>query len=123
MTRRILLRVAFASVLIALGAAAANAHAFLDRAEPGVGSTLAAAPAQVRIWFTEALEPAFSTIAVTDARGRDVGQGNARVDAANPMLLEVGLAALAPGTYTVKWRVISIDTHPTEGDFTFTVKP
>ena len=77
----------------------------------------------MRIWFTEALEPAFSTITVTDAQGREVEDGKAKVDAGNPMLLEVGLKPLAPGTYTVKWRVISVDTHPTEGDFTFTVKP
>ena len=90
---------------------------------PEFGSTLAAAPAKVRIWFTEALEQAFSTIAVTDPQGHVVADGKAKVDAANPMLLEVGLKPLAPGTYTVRWRVISVDTHPTEGDFTFTVKP
>jgi copper resistance protein C len=123
MLHRMVLRVVAAAALIALSGPLAFAHAFLDRAEPGVGSTLQAAPAQVRIWFTEALEQAFSTITVTDAQGREVGDGKAKVDPGNPMLLEVGLKALVPGTYTVKWRVISVDTHPTEGDFTFTVKP
>src|SRR5271169_2116384 len=89
------------TALAAIGASPASAHAFLDRAEPGVGSTLAAAPAQVRIWFTEAVEPAFSTIAVTDAKGADVGQGKATVDAANAKLLELGLKTLVPGTYRV----------------------
>lgn len=117
------LRAAIVAAILAIGGSAAHAHAFLDRAEPGVGSTLAAAPAQVRIWFTEALEPAFSTIAVTDAQGGAVADGKAKVDAANPMLLEVGLKPLAPGTYTVRWRVISVDAHPTQGDFAFTVKP
>ena len=121
MLHRMVLRVFVAAALIAVSGPLAVAHAFLDRAEPGVGSTLAAAPAQVRIWFTEALEQAFSTISVTDAQGHDVAAGKAKVDAANPMLLEIGLKALSPGTYTVKWRVISVDTHPTEGDFTFTV--
>jgi len=105
------------------GGAAARAHAFLKHAQPAVGSTLAAPPTQVRIWFTEALEPAFSTITVTNAQGQPVEQGRAAVDAKDPTLLEVGLAALPPGTYRVKWRVISVDTHPTEGDFTFTVRP
>jgi hypothetical protein len=109
--------------LFALAAHPAASHAFLDRAEPGVGSTLGAAPAQIKIWFTEALEPAFSAIAVTDAGGGDVGQGKAKVDAADPNLLELGLKALAPGTYRVRWRVTSVDTHQTEGDYTFTVKP
>lgn len=120
---RTICRAAVVVLLIVLGGSAAHAHAFLDRAEPGVGSTLAAAPAQIRIWFTEALEPAFSTIAVTDSQGHAVAKGKAKIDAADPMLLEVELMPLAPGTYTVKWRVISVDTHPTEGDFTFTVKP
>jgi copper resistance protein C len=112
-----------AAALFALAAQPAAAHAFLDHAQPGVGSTLAAAPAQIKIWFTEALEPAFSTIAVTDAGGGDVGQGKTKVDAADPKLLELGLKTLAPGTYRVKWRAISVDTHQTEGDYTFTVKP
>jgi hypothetical protein len=123
MMRHILLRLASAVLLTAAPAASAFAHAFLDRAEPGVGSTVAAPPAEVKIWFTEALEPAFSTIAVTDAEGRHVEQGKARVDAASPMLLEVKLAPLPPGKYTVIWRVISVDTHPTEGNFAFTVQP
>jgi methionine-rich copper-binding protein CopC len=123
MTHHLLTKAAAAAALVFASGAAARAHAFLDRAEPGVGSTLAAPPSQVRILFTEALEPAFSAIAVTDAQGHHVEEGKARVDAGNPMMLEVGLAPLTPGTYTVRWRVISVDTHPTEGNFTFTVKP
>lgn len=119
----LLTRLAAAAVLIVAHGSAADAHAFLDRAEPSVGSTPATPPSQVRIWFTEALERAFSTIAVTDAQGRHVERGKATVDAQDPKLLEVGLAPLAPGSYKVKWRVISVDTHATEGDFTFTVKP
>jgi methionine-rich copper-binding protein CopC len=112
-----------AASLVAVGASPAASHAFLDRADPGVGSTLGAPPTQIRIWFTEALEPAFSTIGVTDAGGGDVGQGKAKVDPADPKLLELGLKTLAPGTYRVKWRVISVDTHQTEGNYTFSVKP
>jgi copper resistance protein C len=123
MLTRLLIRLAIVCVLSAGGGAAARAHAFLDHSEPGVGSTLTAPPQQVRIWFTEALEAAFSSITVTDGSGRDVGQGKAKVDGKNPMLLEIGLMALPPGTYRVTWRVVSVDTHPTEGNFTFTVKP
>jgi copper resistance protein C len=109
--------------LVAGGIAPAWAHAFLDHSDPAVGSTIAVAPQAVRIWFTEALEPAFSTIAVTDAAGRSVARGKAAVDGKNPMLLAVGLMKIGPGTYRVRWRVVSVDTHPTEGNFTFTVKP
>jgi hypothetical protein len=117
------MRLAVAGTLFVAGATGAQAHAFLDHADPAVGSTLSAPPHQVRIWFTEALEPAFSTIAVTDASGRTVGQAKAALDAHDARLLALALPALAPGTYRVSWRVVSVDTHPTEGDFTFTIKP
>jgi len=50
-----------------------------------------------------------------------VDRGPAQVDAASRTLLRVPLKPLAPGTYRVKWRVLSVDTHVTEGDFTFRV--
>jgi copper resistance protein C len=112
---------AVAVTALLLGTGAAWSHAFLERAEPRVGSTVKAAPSQVRVWFTEALEPAFSTLEVVNQSGDRVDRGPARVDAASPALLQVPLKPLAPGTYRVKWRVLSVDTHVTEGDFTFRI--
>ena len=108
---------------IALTAAAAPAapHAFLDHASPAVGSSLAAAPSAVTLWFTQDLEPAFSSVTVTDQTGRRVDLGNVQVPPGQPALLQVGLRPLPPGTYTVVWHVVSVDTHPTEGSFTFQV--
>jgi copper resistance protein C len=100
---------------------AALAHAFPDHAMPAVGSTVATAPKDVRIWFTEALEPAFSKMTVLNAKGDDVDRGDARVDARDPTLLSVSLKPLPPGTYKVVWQAVSRDTHRTEGNFTFTV--
>jgi methionine-rich copper-binding protein CopC len=111
--------VALAALLLAAGAA--WGHAFLERAEPRVGSTVKAPPSQVRAWFTQSLEPAFSTLEVVNERGDRVDRGPAKADAANPTLLQVPLKPLGPGTYRVKWRVLSVDTHVTEGDFTFRV--
>jgi copper resistance protein C len=119
MTREVLL-----IAILALGAAApAWGHAFLERAEPRVGSTVKSAPAQVRVWFTQNLEPAFSSLEVVSERGERVDQGPAKPDPGNPTLLQVPLKQVGPGTYRVKWRVLSVDTHVTEGDFTFSVKP
>jgi methionine-rich copper-binding protein CopC len=112
---------AVAVTALLLGAGVAWGHAFLERAEPRVGSTVKAAPSQVRVWFTEALEPAFSTLEVVNQFGDRVDRGPARVDAASPAMLQVPLKRLAPGIYRVKWRVLSVDTHVTEGDFTFRV--
>jgi len=115
------LRAAVVLVALLVGAATAWGHAFLERADPRVGSTVRTAPAQVRVWFTEALEPAFSTLEVVSQSGERVDLGAARVDAASPTLLQVGLKALGPGAYRVKWRVLSIDSHVTAGDFAFRV--
>ncbi len=113
--------------LIAMAAAAvalsAHSHALLDHAEPRVGSVVQTAPAELRIWFTQELEPAFSTAEVTDAAGHRVDAGHAQVDGHDPLLLRVPLAKLGPGAYTAIWRAVSVDTHVTQGRFTFRVGP
>ena len=115
------LRAAVALAALLLGTGAAWGHAFLERAEPRVGGTVKTAPTQVRLWFTETLEPAFSTLEVLNQSGERVDLGPARVDAATPVLLQVALKPLGPGAYRVKWRVLSVDTHVTAGDFTFRI--
>jgi methionine-rich copper-binding protein CopC len=96
----------------------ASAHAFLDHAEPRVGNTVATAPREVTLWFTQKLEPAFSSIAVTNSAGQRVDTGKARVSG-NQM--SVSLRSGGAGTYRVNWRVLSVDTHTTDGSFTFRV--
>lgn len=96
-------------------------HAFLDHAAPPVGSTLNAAPDQVRLWFTQGLEPAFSGIEVEDAKGARVDTGKATLDPNDGTLLSVALKPLGPGTYTVHWHVVSVDSHRTEGSWTFVI--
>jgi copper resistance protein C len=101
-------------------AAPAHAHAFLDRAEPRVGSSVTSPPRQISLWFTQNLEPAFSGAQVRDSAGARVDQG-ARVDSANRSLMRISLGPLRPGSYKVYWRVLSVDTHTTEGSFSFQV--
>lgn len=112
---------AFGFVLATIVTVQAQAHAFLDRAEPRVGATVQAAPAQLRLWFTQEIEPAFSTVKVIDSKGRRVDKGDVQVDAASRELMRVSLETLGVGDYTVVWRVVSADTHVTEGDFVFHV--
>lgn len=113
----------FASAAVLGGGARAAAHAELERATPGVGSTVASAPAQVVLQFSEPIEAAFSRVEVTDSAGRRVDKGDGRPDPTDRSRMRVSLQPLAPGTYRVNWHVLSSDTHRTEGDFTFTVKP
>jgi methionine-rich copper-binding protein CopC len=101
-----------------LASGAAQAHAFLDHAEPRVGNKIASPPHQVTLWFTQKLEPAFSSVTVTNAAGERVDSGKARVSG-NQM--SVSLRPGGAGTYRVNWRVLSVDTHTTDGSFTFQV--
>ena len=105
-------------LFVALSSAVAHAHAFLDHANPLVGSTVASAPREVSLTFTQNLEAAFSSVQVTDANGARVDQGKAQV---NGNTMRIGLKSLSPGTYRVRWHALSVDTHKTEGSFTFTV--
>jgi methionine-rich copper-binding protein CopC len=97
----------------------AEAHAMLDHASPAVGTSVSASPGVIRMWFTEALEPHFSGAEVTGPSGNRVG-GGASVSGNQ---LSVSVPHLAPGTYRVHWHVVSVDTHKTEGSFTFDVRP
>jgi copper resistance protein C len=110
-------------LLLCVDIGAAYAHAFLDHADPRVGNTVKSPPRTVALWFTQNLESAFSAIEVRDASGARMNAGNAAVDANDRKLLRVPLKALPAGTYTVKWHVLSVDTHTTEGNFTFHVAP
>ena len=118
-----MIRLFLAIAFLAIAAPRARAHAFLDHASPAVGSTVHGSPAQVQLFYTQDLEPAFSTVQVVDANGKQVDKGNKAVDPTNHAELEVSLNTLPPGEYNVIWRVLSVDTHTTEGKFTFTVAP
>jgi methionine-rich copper-binding protein CopC len=112
-----------ALALLLAAAATAHAHAFLDHANPLVGSTVATPPRELVLWFTETLEPAFSTVEVRNAQGVAVQSGKAQLDRNDGTQLRVPLKALPGGTYQVIWRVLSVDTHRTQGSFTFRVGP
>lgn len=111
-----------AALLLLLAQSHASAHAFLDHAQPRVGATVRASPPEVKIWFTQNVEPAFSTIEVRDASGAQVDKKDTHRDPQNKSLLAVSLPPLEKGTYRVSWRVVSVDTHRTQGHFQFTVK-
>jgi copper resistance protein C len=107
-------------LLVILGNGAARAHAFLDHASPLVGSTVASAPHEVSLSFTQNLEASFSSVEVTDGSGARVDLGKPQISGST---MRVGLKSLSPGTYHVRWYALSVDTHKTEGSFTFQVGP
>src|ERR1700691_2475989 len=102
--------------LAAAASTAARAHAFLDHASPLVGSTVPTAPHELTLWFTQHLEASFITVEVFDANGGRVDQGKASTSG-NTM--RIALKPLPAGTYRVRWHALSVDTHTTQGSFTF----
>ncbi len=104
--------------LTLLMATLAHAHAFLDHSEPRVGSTVATAPREVVLSYTQNLEAAFSSVEVSDANGARVDQGKPSISAST---MRVGVKQLPPGSYKVRWHILSVDTHTTEGSFSFHV--
>jgi copper resistance protein C len=95
----------------------AQAHARLDRASPAVGSTVASSPGAVTLHFTEKLEPKFSG-------GEVRGPGGTRVDHGSSVsgnVMRLGVGGLRPGRYSVTWHALSVDTHKTQGSFSFQV--
>ncbi len=99
----------------------AQAHAFLDSAEPKVGSTVHVPPAVVKIWFTKQIVHDGSDIRVLDAQGTEVDLKDAAIDPASKFLLTVSVPKLPAGAYKVIWNAICRDTHHTTGSFTFSV--
>ncbi|KAF5408261.1 MAG: Copper transport protein YcnJ [Candidatus Udaeobacter sp.] len=108
-------------LILVVGSARLEAHAFLKDADPGVGSTIQTSPGEVRIRFTENIEPAVSSIQVFDASGKEVDKRDLHLDRSDHALLHVSLPSLGAGTYKVVWRVVSVDTHVTNGNFTFRI--
>jgi len=94
----------------------AQAHGMLDHADPAFGSTVASAPHEVTLSFTQNLEPSFSGVIVTDGSGTRVDEGKPQVSGST---MSVALRAIGPGIYHVHWHALSVDTHKTEGNFTF----
>jgi copper resistance protein C len=117
-----LVAVAIVAVSLVLsGVTSAGAHAFLERADPRVGSTTKMPPTEVRLWFTDDLDPQSSHVQVVDQAGQRVDKGDTRVDMSNHALLRVSLPTLTPGLYKVIWRVVSPDGQVSAGDFMFRI--
>ena len=118
-------------VLVAAAAAAAalafpalaSAHAVLLRTSPVASGTVNTPPTQVALTYSEAVEPRFAIVSVTNAAGEQQTSGSPQRAPTNPNQLVVPLKEIGEGWYLVYWRVISVDGHPVRGAFTFAVGP
>ena len=102
--------------------AAVSAHAALERSEPPAGTVLPESPAELKLWFTEPLESAFTGADLLDASGAPVAGVSSAIADQDAHLLVVTPPALTDGAYTVAWRTLSsADGHTLEGYFGFSV--
>jgi methionine-rich copper-binding protein CopC len=104
------------------GASLAEAHAFLDHAEPRVGSTVEGSPSVVKIWFTDGLQASVSRIQVFDGNGQEVDKGDVKIDPVDKSIMWVSVPKLPIGSYKVVWNAVCPLGHHTAGSFMFEVK-
>jgi methionine-rich copper-binding protein CopC len=120
--RRISITAIAALLALICGATTAFAHAQLEKAVPAVGGTVAS-PSEIRLEFSEGVEPKFSKVSLTGPGGA-VPLGAAKTESGNPAVLIAPISEPLPsGAYKVHWQAVSVDTHHTQGTFDFTVKP
>ena len=121
MKRRALLGAA-AGAFVAFAIPAA-AHAMLESAAPRVGATVSAAPPELQLRFSEVVVPSLSRVTLSDSRGVRVALGDLCSAPNSRRVLCAPLPPhLAAGAYRVRWRVVSADSHVTQGEFTFTIQ-
>ena len=122
MTVRTLARFS-AFLAFALSATAAFAHAQLEKAVPAVGGTVSN-PSEIRLEFSEGVEPRFTGVALTSASGAAIPLSKSAVAPGDNKVLITKIGKPLPsGVYTVNWHAVSVDTHHTQGSFNFTVAP
>jgi methionine-rich copper-binding protein CopC len=113
---------AVALILASLSAHAAFAHADLQSAEPAAGSAATTSPQQIRLTFSEAVIPRFSSVELKDQAGKLIATGKPTGDPANKNVLVVPISEpLPPGNYKVEWHAASEDTHREKGAYAFSV--
>ena len=110
------------AMAICVYAAPALAHSMLVKAEPPRRALLAKAPMQVRLWFNEEIEGDYASLVVLDAEKHPVTEIHPQLAPDDRKSIVLPLPELAPGEYSVKFRVLSIDGHVVESSFDFTVK-
>ncbi len=106
---------------LVLAPAPAGAHAELESTEPAAGEQLDAVPDRVVLHFTEAVDVSDDGVEVLTSEGDRVDAGEPGHADGQRSSVAVDLPALDDGTYVVSWRVISSDSHPVSGAFTFGV--
>ena len=123
----VLKRLMMGSALIVALAASLNsapvlAHAMLVKAEPPRRAQLVQSPKEVRLWFNEEVEKDYASLTLLDSAQAPVTESRPHIAADDPKAIVLPLSEVAPGKYTVKFRVLSVDGHVVDSSYDFTVK-
>ena len=107
----------------ATAAGVARFHLELTRAEPRKGDTVTVSPAELKLWFSESVQPKAVSVRLTSPQRKAVALGAVTVDSLpkSPAVVTVP-TTLEPGTYWVAWHALASDGHPGSGSFSFTVR-
>ena len=106
--------------LMIVGEPIVCAHSFPELQSPAAGQTLETSPSRVTIKYDAPIEKLFASLQVLDAAGDDKAVGAPEISP-DQSTLSIKVGPLKPGVYTVKWRVVCVDTHHTQGSYSFTV--
>jgi copper resistance protein C len=109
-------------IILLLAPISSWGHAYLVKSSPARRAVLSNPPARVALWFNERLEAQFSQLSVWNAEGQQVDGGDVQVGPDDGKRLSVGIPTLPAGSYTVKYRVLSVDGHIVEAEFPFTIR-
>ena len=98
------------------------AHAILVKSEPAKEEILSASPKKINLWFNDAVKSEYKALAVIDSAGKRVDNHDVEQGFADGSNIYATVTDLPPGVYTVRYRVVSEDTHIVTGKFEFTIK-
>jgi methionine-rich copper-binding protein CopC len=108
--------------VLAAPVTSALAHSMLVKAEPPRRAVLTKSPSQVRLWFNEKIEGDYASLVVLNAQKQPITDAKPTLAPDDQKSIVLSLPELAPGKYSVKFRVLSVDGHVVDSTFDFTVK-
>lgn len=117
-----ILKALFLSVLLT-SPLTAFSHAIMVRSQPEAKATLTVSPKQIDVWFNDKVGSEYKAVAVIDSKGNRVDNKDVVQETLDGSHLYCTVPTLEAGTYTVRYRVVSIDTHIVTGKFQFTIQP
>ena len=99
------------------------AHAIMVKSQPDQNATITVSPKQIDVWFNDKVGGEYKAVAVIDSKGNRVDNKDVQQEILDGSHIYCTVPTLQPDTYTVRYRVVSIDTHIVTGKFQFTIKP